>query len=142
MKAAGSQQTAAANPSKGPDDTPAASTSDPYQLRPEEIKEPPTSIVGILRQTGPGIILAAAIVGSGELIATTTLGAQVGYAALWVILLSCFIKPVIQAEWGRFTIATGETGLESFNSVPGPRFKVNWVVWMWAAMVLMTVLQV
>ncbi|HWC77571.1 MAG TPA: Nramp family divalent metal transporter [Blastocatellia bacterium] len=70
----------------------------------------------MLRKTGPGIILAASIVGSGELIATTTLGAQVGYAALWIILLSCFIKLVIQAEWGRFTIASGETGLESFNS--------------------------
>ena len=32
------------------------------------------------------MVLAAAIVGSGELIATTTLGAQVGYAALWIVL--------------------------------------------------------
>ena len=107
-------------------------------MRPEDITEPPQTITGILHQTGPGIILAAAIVGSGELIATTTLGAQVGYAALWIILLSCFIKPIIQAEWGRYTIATGETGLESFNRLPGPRFKVNWVVWLWAAMVLVT----
>ena len=44
-------------------------------IRPEEIAEPPQSIFGILRQTGPGITLAASIVGSGELIATTTLGA-------------------------------------------------------------------
>ena len=55
------------------------------------------------------MVLAASIVGSGELIATTTLGAQAGYAALWVVLLSCCIKPVIQAELGRYTIATGET---------------------------------
>ena len=55
---------------------------DPYRLRPEDIREPPRTLAGILRQTGPGMILAASIVGSGELIATTTLGAQVGYAAL------------------------------------------------------------
>src|SRR5262249_40670598 len=116
--------------------------ADPYQLRPQDVAEPPQSILGILRKTGPGIILAASIVGSGELIATTTLGAQVGYAALWIILLSCFIKPIIQAEWGRYTIASGETGLESFNQLPGPRFKVNWVVWLWAAMVLVTMMQV
>src|SRR5262249_41864668 len=67
-----------------------------------------------------GIILAASIVGSGELIATTTLGAQVGYTALWIILLSCLIKPVVQAELGRYTIASGETGLEGLNRVPGP----------------------
>jgi len=61
---------------------------DPYQLHPADVTEPPSSILGILRRIGPGMILAASIVGSGELIATTTLGAQVGYAALWVILLT------------------------------------------------------
>ncbi len=88
------------------------------------------------------MILAASIVGSGELIATTTLGAQVGYTALWVIVLSCLIKPVIQAELGRYTIASGETGLEALNCVPGPRLKVNWLVWAWALMVMFTLLQV
>jgi manganese transport protein len=88
------------------------------------------------------MILAASIIGSGELIATTTLGAQEGFTALWIILLSCLIKPVIQAELGRYTIASGQTGLEALNHVPGPRLKVNWVVWAWAIMVLFTLLQV
>ena len=115
---------------------------DPYQLNPEEVRNPPKSLLEILRRIGPGIILASSIVGSGELIATTTLGAQVGYTALWVIVASCLIKPVVQAEIGRYTIASGETGLAGFNRVPGPRWRVNWVVWMWAAMVLITLLQV
>lgn len=115
---------------------------DLYELSPEDVQEPPRSLGAALRRIGPGMILAASIVGSGELIATTTLGAQVGYAALWVILLSCFIKPAVQAELGRYTIATGETGLESFNRLPGPRWKVSWVVWAWALMVLMTQFQV
>ena len=88
------------------------------------------------------MVLAASIVGSGELIATTTLGAQVGFAALWIILASCAIKPVVQAELGRYTIATGETGLEGFNRVPGPRAGVSWVVWAWALTVTLTLLQV
>src|SRR6185369_12783001 len=96
----------------------------------------------ILRRIGPGMILASSIVGSGELIATTVLGAQVGYAALWIIILSCLIKPAIQAEIGRFTIATGETGLAAFNKVPGPFWKVRWIVWAWAIMILMTLLQI
>jgi len=115
---------------------------DPYEIRPEDRVEPPATLRGALRRIGPGMILAASIVGSGELIATTTLGAEVGYAALWIILLSCFIKPVIQAELGRYTIATGETGLEGFNHFPGPRLRVNWIVWAWAVMVLCTLLQV
>ena len=108
------------------------SAVDPYQLRPADITEAPRSIAAVFRRVGPGLVLAASIVGSGELIATTTLGAQVGYAALWVILVSCIVKPVIQAEMGRYTIATGETALEAMNHVPGPRFGVGWVVWAWA----------
>jgi manganese transport protein len=117
-------------------------TSDPYALRPEDVEDPPRRVTTALRHLGPGIILASAIVGSGELIATTTLGAQAGYAALWLILLSCAIKPVVQAELGRYSIARGETGLEALDRVPGPRWRVNWVVWSWAAMVLLTMLQV
>jgi manganese transport protein len=119
-----------------------AKTKDPYRLEPDDVIDPPRTIIGSLRRIGPGMILAASIVGSGELIATTTLGAQVGYTALWVIVLSCLVKPVVQAEMGRYIIASGETGLASFNRVPGPRLKVNWVVWAWAVMTLMTLLQV
>jgi Mn2+/Fe2+ NRAMP family transporter len=115
---------------------------DPYQLRPDEIADPPRSLGAVFGRIGPGLVLAASIVGSGELIATTTLGAQVGYAALWVILVSCIVKPVIQAEMGRYTIATGETALEAMDHVPGPRFRVGWVVWAWAITVALTLAQV
>src|SRR4051795_196434 len=82
---------------------------------------PPATLASAFRRIGPGIVLASAIVGSGEVIATTTLGAQTGYAALWIVLVSCAIKPVVQAELGRYTIVTGKTGLEGFDAVPGAR---------------------
>src|SRR5438128_10637159 len=119
-----------------------AAEKDPYQLKQEDICDPPRSFSNTLRRIGPGLILAASIVGSGELIATTTLGAQVGYTALWIIVLSCAIKPVVQAELGRHTIASGETGLEALDHLPGPRLGVGWLVWAWAAMVLITMLQI
>jgi hypothetical protein len=117
-------------------------SGDPYLLTPHAIEAPPTSVAASLRRVGPGMVLAAAIVGSGELIATTTLGAQVGFAALWIILVSCVIKPVVQAELGRYTIATGHTGLEGFDRVPGPRLGVSWLVWAWGITVALTLLQV
>jgi Mn2+/Fe2+ NRAMP family transporter len=120
----------------------AGAEPDPYRLRPEDVEEPPSSLRRALSRLGPGLVLAAAIVGSGELIATTTLGAQVGYAALWIVLLSCAVKPVVQAELGRYTVASGETGLEGLNRVPGPRFRVSWLVWAWAIMVLTSLVQV
>ncbi|MGH9370695.1 MAG: Nramp family divalent metal transporter [Vicinamibacterales bacterium] len=117
-------------------------SGDPYVLSPDAIEAPPTSLAASMRRIGPGMVLAASIVGSGELIATTTLGAQVGFAALWIILVSCAIKPVVQAELGRYTIATGHTGLEGFDRVPGPRLGVGWVVWAWGITVTLTLLQV
>ena len=68
---------------------PAAGTRNPYALDPSAIEEPPVSFLSRCRRIGPGMVLAASIVGSGELIATTTLGAQAGYTALWVVILSC-----------------------------------------------------
>jgi manganese transport protein len=116
--------------------------ADPYVLTPDAVETPPTTFQGALMRIGPGMVLAASIVGSGELIATTTLGAQAGFTLLWIILVSCAIKPVVQGEFGRYTIATGHTALEGFNRVPGPRAGVGWVVWVWAFTVTLTLLQV
>jgi manganese transport protein len=116
-----------------------ATPSDPYSYNLKDIAEPPTSVPGALRRVGPGLLLTASIVGTGELIATTRLGAEVGYVMLWAILLSCVSKTVIQAVWGRYTIATGETGLAAVNHVPGPRLRnVNWMVWTWSVMILLS----
>jgi len=115
---------------------------DPYLPTPQTVETPPTTLWGALRRVGPGLILASAIVGSGELIATTVLGAEFGYSLLWLILLSCVIKIVVQHEMGRYAIATGETALESFDRVRGPRWRVSWVVWLWFAMLLLSIFAV
>jgi Mn2+/Fe2+ NRAMP family transporter len=101
-----------------------------------EIENPPTRFGGILRRLGPGLIIAASIVGSGELIATTTTGAKAGYTLLWLILIGCVIKVFVQVEFGRYAVAEGVSTIEGLNHVPGPRWKVNWLVWAWFFMFL------
>ena len=49
------------------------------------IKAAPRGWAESLRFLGPGLIVIGAIVGSGELIATTLLGAQVGFLLLWLV---------------------------------------------------------
>jgi hypothetical protein len=61
---------------------------DPYALPPEDIQEPPKTLFTALQKIGPGIILAGTIVGSGELLLTTSLGAKQGFVFLWLILFS------------------------------------------------------
>lgn len=102
---------------------------------------PPTSILGTVRFLGPGLIVAGAIVGSGELIMTTKTGAQAGISLLWLIILGCVIKVFVQVELGRYAITHGRTTLEALNDLPGPKLIVHPVLWLWAAMMAATVLQ-
>ncbi|MEN2282191.1 Nramp family divalent metal transporter [Algoriphagus sp. SE2] len=91
-----------------------------------EIKNPPSSLIEKFKFLGPGFILSASIVGSGELIATTVLGAEGGFITFWVILVSCLIKVAIQLEFGKNAIITGKPLMTSFSLLPGPK---NWAVW-------------
>ena len=70
-------------------------------------KPPPNTFFGILSYLGPGLIIAASIVGSGELIATTLTGARGGLILLWLIILGCVVKVFAQIEIGRYTVSTG-----------------------------------
>ena len=82
--------------------------ADTYVITNQTIKEPPTSFRKKLKFLGPGFILSASIVGSGELIATTTLGARAGFIAFWIIIVSCLVKVAVQLEFGKQAILTGQ----------------------------------
>ena len=116
---------------------------DPYTLTEATIKAPPATFRERLKHLGPGFILSAAIVGSGELIATTTLGARMGFVTFWVILVSCLVKVAVQIEFGRHTILTGETAMTAFHQLPGPVFgKARWTVWTIFTFMIVKLLQV
>ena len=107
-----------------------------------EIRSAPTTKLGILRNIGPGMILAGSIVGSGELIATTRTGAEAGFDFLWLIIFGCIIKVFTQVELGRHTISSGKTSLAALNEVPGPRIlNGNWIIWYWFLLFIAIVAQ-
>ena len=111
-------------------------------MTPRTIREPPSTLWGALRSTGPSLILTANIVGSGELIMTTALGARAGFVALWVILVSCAVKVVVQLEFGKHAISSGETTLRSFNQLPGPRWRgASWALVVWFTVKLVQLVQ-
>ena len=115
----------------------------PYQLTDRKILEPPTTFAGKLRYLGPSFILSASIVGSGELFATTLLGAKAGFICLWVILFSCLVKVTIQLEFGKHAIYTGRTTMQALNSLPGPRLgKGHISIWVWLLIMSLKFLQV
>ena len=94
------------------------------------VRDAPTSFWGILKELGPGLIIAGSVVGSGELIATTVAGAEAGFFLLWVILIGCFIKVFVQLEIGKFTILTGKTSLGSLGQLKGWKpMGLHWIAW-------------
>ncbi len=88
------------------------------------------------------MILSASIVGSGELIMTTTLGAEAGFVALWVIIASCLVKVCVQLEFGKHAISSGESTMAALDRLRGPRLVgTRWTIWMWLLVQLVIFVQ-
>ena len=96
---------------------------DPYVLDPANIQDPPRTLLGRLRFLGPGMITSAAVVGSGELLTATTLGAKVGFMLFWLILISTFVKVWVQIELARWSISTGSLRKRASHSPSSFRLR-------------------
>ncbi|APX32481.1 manganese transporter NRAMP [Brachybacterium sp. P6-10-X1] len=118
---------AAASP---PARTTIAAHVDPYVVDGSQTTEPPRSFRGKLKFLGPGMITSAAVVGSGELLTATTLGAQVGFMLLWLVLVSTFLKVWVQVELARWSISTGRVALDGYDDVPPRVAKRGWISWL------------
>ena len=107
-------------------------SADPYTVREGETIQPPLSFGGRLRYLGPSVVISGSIVGSGEIILTSGLGAAAGFVLLWWVLFSCWIKSLIQAELSRYILVSGDTYIRAMNrlpgKIPGPRQPVSFAV--------------
>ena len=103
---------------------------DPYILDESRIQDPPTKFSGKLKFLGPGMITSAAVVGSGELLTATALGAQVGFILLWLVLVSTFVKVWVQIALARWAISTGRPAVTGYNDVPPKIAKRGWMAYL------------
>lgn len=69
---------------------------------------------------GPGLLLAATGVGSGDLATGSIVGGLLGTAVLWAVVLGAFLKFVVTEGLTRWQLATGETLLEGAVHRLGP----------------------
>lgn len=105
------------------------------------IQDPPRTIGATLLKLGPGLVIAGSIVGSGELIATTKVGAQAGIALLWLIIVGCVVKVFVQIELGRYSITHGQTTLNALNQIPGRLGPINFILWFFIVMMTANTIQ-
>lgn len=67
-----------------------------------------------LRLAGPGLVVAAAGIGSGDVVAASVAGARYGVILLWALVLGAFFKFVLTEGIARWQLATGLTAVEGW----------------------------
>src|SRR3954454_20772197 len=70
--------------------------------------------VSFLKLAGPGLIVAATGIGSGDVVSATVGGAGYGVVLLWCIALGAFFKYVLGEGIARWQLATGLTVVEGW----------------------------
>ncbi len=68
-----------------------------------------------IKLAGPGLIVAATGIGSGDVVSATVGGARYGVVLLWAIALGAFFKFVLSEGIARWQLATGTTALEGWT---------------------------
>jgi len=81
-----------------------------------------------LKLAGPGLVVAATGIGSGDVVSATVGGARYGVVLLWAIVAGAFFKFVLSEGIARWQLATGKTALEGWaDHLPA------WVKWYFGA---------
>ena len=83
-----------------------------------------------MRQVGPGLLVAAAGVGAGDLVATMIAGAEYGTLLLWAAVLGAALKIGLAEGVGRWTLASGHTMLD------GWRMLGRWTTWFFGVYIM------
>ena len=74
----------------------------------------PAPTVSFLKLAGPGLVVAATGIGSGDVVSATVGGARYGIVLLWAIALGAFFKFVLSEGIARWQLATGQTVIEGW----------------------------
>ena len=86
-----------------------------------------------LKLAGPGLVVAATGIGSGDVVSATVGGAKYGVVLLWAIAVGAFFKFVLSEGIARWQLATGTTVVEGWaEHLPGwvkGYFGIYLVLW-------------
>ena len=85
---------------------------------------PATSVRGLFRHFGPGMILMMTGIGTSHLLTAPAAGGRFEYALLWCIPVAYIFKYYGFEMAFRFTNATGRSMLDAYTTAPG-----KWPVW-------------
>ncbi len=85
----------------------------------------------VVRLIGPGLLVAAAGIGAGDIVSATMASAFHGLTLLWVVVLAALLKGVLNEGIARWQLATDMTAIEGWS-----RYLPWWVRVYFAAYLL------
>ena len=103
-----------------------------YPDVPPELKK--FKLRNLLKYFGPGAVLAALTIGSGETIFASRGGAIFGYNIMWCFVFGALLKAVQTYSATRYMTLTGENPIIRWSYLPGPR---HWFPLMMAVIVVL-----
>ena len=74
---------------------------------------PTTRVVTLI---GPGLLVAAAGIGAGDIVSSTMAASAHGLGLLWVVALAAFLKCVLNEGIARWQLASGMTAIEGWTA--------------------------
>ena len=87
---------------------------------------PPDSVLGkikyVILAVGPMAVLMSASMGPGTISSLTIGGSQLGYSALWLVLISGWLGAAVYFVGGKVTAITNETPVDLINRYTHPVF--------------------
>ena len=83
-------------------------------VQPAQAASKAPATLSFLKLAGPGLVVAATGIGSGDVVAATVGGARYGVVLLWAIAVGAFFKYVLNEGIARWQLATGRTALEGW----------------------------
>ncbi|MEP0357280.1 Nramp family divalent metal transporter [Paraglaciecola sp.] len=87
-----------------------------------------TNLKTFFKSLLPGIFLFGFTVGTGSVTSMAKAGADYGMSLLWTIFLSCAITYFLISLFGKFTLVTGLTALQSFKRHIHPAVSLFFIV--------------
>ena len=86
------------------------------------------NIKTLIKSLLPGIFLFGFNVGTGSVTAMAKAGADYGMSLLWTIFISCAITYFLIHLFGKFTLVTGLTALQSFKRHIHPAVSILFII--------------
>lgn len=102
---------------------------------------PPFNFRNILAVIGPGTIALSMSIGGGEWLLGPATIVKYGFSVMWIVMLGILFQLVLNYEFLRYTLYTGEPTMQGFmRTKPGPGFwavfyivlalcQVGWPAW-------------